>query len=90
MPLVRSTSNPLRGPRKVLRRVPSAVRSPASPTETSQKRPHTAHERAHFSRLTDSPVSPGSTSWPSAILEATRSCHRRSRDFLMGGGFGHD
>ena len=60
-PLVRGNvsepypANPLRGPRKVLRRVPSALRCPHP--ETSQKRP-TQRMRGPFSRLTDSWVPP--------------------------------
>ena len=45
----------VRGPRKVLRRVPSALRCPHP--ETSQKRP-TQRMRGPFSRLTDSWVPP--------------------------------
>ena len=68
-------ANPLRGPRKVLRRVPSALRCPHP--ETSQKR-STQRMRGPFSRLTDSwvPLDPRRSSQraskPPEGLEATR------------------
>ena len=75
-------SAPLRGPRKVLRRVPSALRCPHP--ETSQKRP-TQRMRGLFSRLTDSwvPVAPLTCRfhhWSKAKTQpASLSAERRPR-----------